>query len=279
MIEWYTHEHRSQHPYPTGAVTYSEDILATQKGRWESFIGEKESGKNITIATCLPNKKTTARKIDTDLLIQYLHRYRYTNPLQVSRDIASQNESVFITAYKAMKARLINDGHRAVFVPMMIRKPPFFDEEKYSDRIIWFGSLFSTKMPMFRLMKEKTKHHGLQMDVISKGQFNGTPIDRERTFRILSKYRYGIGVGRCALEMYALGIRVIIAGDEFGGIVCNPVDHAAQHGTNFNGRITTFDRDMDSCIECLPDSCIPSQKFIEEISHAELYRLQIYDGY
>lgn len=41
-----------------------------------------------------------------------------------------------------------------------------------------------------------------------------------------------------------------------GGIVSDEVDYIVQEKTNFNGRVITFDRDVDTCLALLPESML-----------------------
>ena len=60
----------------------------------------------------------------------------------------------------------------------------------------------------------------LPYDIINNGKFNDSDVvNHEEAKVIVSNYSYGIGVGRAALEMLAMGLKVIIAGKHYGGVL------------------------------------------------------------
>lgn len=194
---------------------------------------------------------------------------------------------IFISAYQSYVYRInqwAREGSRpiqAVYIPMSIdtsrlarirqsnRKIP-----KHKNRIIWFGNLNSDKSLLYQQIREDTRSSGYQMDVINRGKLNGkTRIEQLQAWDHISDYRYGIGVGRCALEMYTLGLKVLISGANFGGIITSDTDYHVQQSTNFNGRVITYDRDIRSCLAALPDSHLPIIPSITEINHARFVSL------
>ena len=76
-------------------------------------------------------------------------------------------------------------------------------------RIIYFSNIYDEKSKTISEMKEM----GLKFDTMSQGKFNGQgDFNWNEAIEIVSEYEYGIGVGRSAIEMLAMGMKVIIAG-------------------------------------------------------------------
>lgn len=152
-------------------------------------------------------------------------------------------------------------GINATWVPMAIDVAEVSKyntgQKRCEDKIIYFGNLYRDKHDQFEDLQQLCRSVGLTMDYISDGCFNGDKkVSQEEAWKIISTYKYGIGVGRCALEMYALGLKVLIAGNQFGGIVIDEADWNVQEKTNFNGRVITFDRDVKACLESLDKSLV-----------------------
>jgi hypothetical protein len=173
---------------------------------------------------------------------------------------------VFISAYKALADALNRKGVETIFIPMSIdvEKVKQFAGEQTTDRLLWFGNVDRPKRETFNALRSMT-----EMDVIAGGKFNGEPVTQEDAWAIASGYRYGIAVGRCALELYALGIRVLIAGTRCGGLVMTEEDARRQEETNYTARYATHSADLATCLEDLPDSIIPEVPDIRTMSHAD----------
>lgn len=285
-----------------GAATYSADIMITQSAHWiEAF---EDSSLQVVISTCplftdispseyLPFiiKGKCSKSEGVDLAIQYLHTYPFKEPIgYINKVYNSFNRKapgfrmIFISAYQSYVYRINNWARRcsrpiqAIYIPMAIdtsrldkirhsnRKIP-----KHNNRIIWFGNLYRDKSTIYHQIREVTRASGYHMDVINRGKLNGkTSLNQLQAWGHISDYRYGIGVGRCALEMYALGLNVMIAGANFGGIITGDADYQVQQATNFNGRVITYDRDIHSCLAALPESHLPDIPCISEMNHASM---------
>lgn len=282
-----------------GAGTYSRDIMASQRKRWEKLFSlKKYHDKFVFLSTCVPGKDISPRYIKNtriNLAVQYLHTYPYENPIDYITDVyqglpkkhPTDFEMHFLSAYQSY-VHIINrmaEGRnlpiRAHFVPMAVDTSQIElvylqrrEMEKYEKRIVWFGNIYREKRRLFDAVQKACHRSGYNFDYISRQRFNGKGqmLSQCETWQLLSRYRYGIGVGRCALEMYALGLRVLIAGAQFGGLLMNEADYQVQTATNFNGRIITFDRDLSTCLSVLPHSLLPSIPSITDLNHAEIVR-------
>lgn len=235
-----------------GANTYSNDLIKYQIPYWKEVLG-----RNDLISVCPPPSKTEiSGKFRT--FVWYLHKYPFRNPVgyveeQLTNSGIRAENVILVLSYKKYQEDLIKAGFQAVFVPMAINVEEI---QKYrvekTKNFLYFGNLYRSKIQEYERIKSNLRRKRHKLDTLSFRALNGLPlIDREETFRTVSQYKYGIGVGRCALEMFALGLKVIISGNKFGGVVKNVSDIEIQLSTNCNGRIYTYSNQFKRCYEVL----------------------------
>lgn len=234
-----------------GAATYSREIVTHQAPVWSRF-----APPDALVSTC-PLLSRVPDLPAAPFAVQYLHTIRHPDPLSEPREVveALNCPVVFVTAYRALHYLMSRAGYTSLFVPMTVDtatvraaagpQPARLEQH----RALWFGNVTSKRQPEFRTMQAAFAECGWGLDVISDGTFNGTtPVSQEEAWSIASRYRYGVGVGRAALEMHALGLRVIYAGADFGGIATTPAEWEVQQSANFGGGVTTYSRRRDNCI-------------------------------
>lgn len=234
-----------------GAVTYSINIVRFQARNWAEHIGP--SGILLTAP-----KAAKVGVRSRGPIVQYLHEYPYEDAVQYARKASPSTSTRFIVAYRDYAEELRAAGLDAKFVPMAINidsvRECASDQPKTRD-FLYFGNIIGAKKePYYRLMHDLEKR-GIKCDRISADKFNGQyRVSHTEALEIVSQYRYVFAVGRCALEAYALGCKVLIYGRQFGGIVATAKDADEQAATNFNSRKFTFSDDLDTCLEALPSS-------------------------
>lgn len=247
---WAARFNRKHHT--NGAATYSREIVEHHIPVWQQLLPE-----DAVISTC---PLMTGMNVSGSVAVQYLHTYSYADPLKQIRQVYDNqtlrfDRVIFVTSYKALYERAKRVGYDAVYVPMVVDPDPVRrmavpEDRRYgSKRALYFGNVTAPKLPEYLAITKTFADAGWTVDLVSKNKFGSQPVTQEDSWRIASRYRYGIGVGRCALEMMALGLKVMISGAHFGGLITTPEELSVQQGTNFNGRVTTFDRDYLACIE------------------------------
>jgi len=229
----------ARYKYMNGALSYSKDLVAHQIPKWGEVLGE-----NDIISTCARFSECEIGG-NYDTAIQYLHSYPYYSDVLRIANIAkalpfSCKRLIFVTAYKAFETKLLNAGFNAVYVPMAIDVDAIQQhaQPKIEDNsIIYFGNIVHNKVGLFNKIKRACNNLNIPFYYISHSKFNNsTDISREETLQMVSTYKYGIGVGRCAQEMMALGVKVMIAGVKLGGLITNEEDYEKQLETNMNAR-------------------------------------------
>ena len=288
MIQFITHQlpsWQARKKIENGAATYSEDIIQSQQLHWEKFF--HGDPRNIVISTCPLLSQVNQRDIKAsrvDLAIQYLHTFPYENPITYIQKIVAgfthhkrlkSTQWVFLSAYRSYVDQINSAGFKAFFVPMSINTAPLVEiataaqtSPIHADRVIWFGNIYHDKSKLYTSLAGYVRQAGFQLDTISRGLFNRqTQLSQTDAWQRIAQYQYGIGVGRCALEMYALGLKVVIAGSKFGGIIADLHDFEVQTTTNFNSRLITYDRDPKAVFKKLPESFVPQIRSIAEINH------------
>lgn len=254
---------------PNGAEKYSRDLVAHDVPIWKSLCGDAD---DVVISTC--NRLNRVHELNFTpgkeyaLAVQYLHTFPKENAVEYVQQIISEapfssRRMIFISAYTSYVSLLRAAGIEAYYLPMFINPQQVLNavkgmpqQDKSARGIIWFGNVYTAKKETFRRIKVALERAGFELHYISEGKYYhpfglpgiGDTVTQERAWQIISTFRYGIGVGRCALEMMSLGLRVMIAGDSFGGIVTNEAEYLAQQQVNFNSRVCTFDNNMYNCV-------------------------------
>lgn len=261
-----------------GAATYSRDIADLIIPELDIHLTVMHPDRNVLVSTAplldqVPKDDIQLESVD--LVIQFLHTYPYKDwirPIQKLEESFPGVQILLITAYQNYHYRLREYSEdrnvTSRFLSMAIRDSDLlrgfremngFKRVRKQKKIIYFGNLYKAKAPEFHRLRKGLEAAGWQLDVISKSQFNrtGPKLSQVKIWEILSQYAYGIGVGRCALEMYALGMRVLISGQEWGGVCVSYEDFQIQTETNFNGRIITGTRDLEEALFLLKGSYNP----------------------
>lgn len=272
MIEIFDHTYhkwRNDAAKANGAVTYSTDLTEYQIPKWKQHLPKDKDIIISTASRLSAIMRQDMRQDHYDIAIQYLHTYPYANSMKYIEDIVEgspfkADKWIFITAYKTyemlMNSRL-DDGYHAVHIPMSIdtHKLPNLSHSA-KDALLYFGNIYSSKNTAYEALETYCKRNGIWMDTISFGKFNGhQPVTQEEIWDIAKTYKYGAGVGRCALEMMGIGLKLIVCGAEFGGIMLNEQDWKAQHATNVNGRIITTDRTFEICWKLRGNIFVPKK--------------------
>lgn len=245
------------HGRENGAATYSRELVQFQVPVWQEELPDWD----LTISTCPlmwgePGNRNGRKLPGGDLAVQYLHEWRFGQPQRPAVALASRlRESygrvVFVVAYRGLQALLEAEGLTVLYVPMSIdteRLTPYRlpDSERFLTGIAYYGNVSRVKAHHFQ---------ELRRTVPSVNRALVHVRDRQpESWRRLAHYTYGAGVGRCAMEMAALGLRVLISGRSFGGLVMDHGDYLAQQSTNFNGRVVTGAATLRDGLQLLPSS-------------------------
>jgi len=251
--EWWSHR-KQKTGRENGANTYSRDIGTHHVGRWAKLAHDQE----VVVSTAPPLVMHDVGPVD--LVVQYLHTYDYAAPLLVPNRVSAALRAqgvrrvLFVAAYRPLVNTLIAAGFEAVYVPMRvdvdwIRHRAEYQPGDLTDqsrigwgRAVYFGNVTPAKRKHFDAMRRAFIKTGWKLDLL-------TEPDQGKALRTVRRYSYGVGVGRCALEMMALNLRVMLSGQKFGGIITNADEWAVQSSQNFNGRVITYDRTVSACVD------------------------------
>lgn len=137
----------------------------------------------------------------------------------------------YITHYKQYS------NENFIFIPMSIdiESLPKTETKK---GIIYYGNITDEKEPIFNQLKKSN----VKFDVLSFSKFNDSNkvLSQSECLEIVSGYEYGIGVGRCALEMLTMGLKVIVAGRNYSGAITN--ENILEHlSSNCNSDVLVSD--------------------------------------
>jgi hypothetical protein len=237
-----------------GAYTYSLDIAKFYLPHIKSL------GKKAIISTAPPFNTCNfeAPLDDVEIAVQFLHKFPYleTERRQMIFNIMQwleirnfKGDLIIVTSYQSFKTYLqINfPTIKSVFFNMVVDVDELPTINNNVKKGIWFGNSYSKKDTYKRNIITEANKLSSPIDLLQDGHYNYGELTKP-PHEILKSYKWGVGVGRCALEMLAMGMNVIVSGEHFGGLVSCEEDFIVQSNTNFNGRQITYDRDIYGCI-------------------------------
>lgn len=236
-----------------GAYTYSKDIVKFHVPELIKLI-EQTDYKNILIHTVgVLTKEILPENID--LIIYYLHEHekREIPRMNAIREFY-KGKIVYIT-YRTYRAEKLNKlGFNTIFLPMSIDTEElarYKNHTKYNDkRVLWFGNMYLGKATNYTKVKKIFKREGWMFDTLTGNRLNdGKLLSRSKVFKEISKYKYGIGVGRAVLEMNALGVRTLICAKKVNGIITSILDFEYMKQNNFTDvDVPVFSDDIKKCL-------------------------------
>lgn len=221
-----------------GAYTYSKDICKWHLPVWKELLGPNDS-----VATCGKVPGAT---------VQYLH--------ERTHDDLSDETKLFVTTYKDLAQSL---GRRGLWIPNTIDADGL-PEHSGASGWVYYGNVIGHK-------RDPLRHFGyLKIHTVS-----GVKDQKEALARV-ARHKYGIGVGRCALEMMAIGLKVLIFGKDLGGLILSQEDFDKQRSANFNSNVITGVGSLREGIERIEESLNVSPTFQNSMNEIER---RIRDGY
>jgi len=213
-----------------GVFTYWADfqkiVLSEIKEEFE-FIDEKKEGV-FSFSEYIPPMFEVEYKRTP--IYQILHNDIKTHHTRHSKFTMRNHR--YVTHYKKFASWLTDIGIANTFIPMTVDLEVLPVKEKCNGKIIVFTNLYNEKAEVFTKLQES----GVEFDYLSFGQLNGEGkiLNRTECLELVSNYKIGVGVGRSAIEMLAMDLKVIVAGREYGGTIVNADDLQKHWDTNFN---------------------------------------------
>lgn len=253
-----------------GGYTYSQDIVKFHVPVIKEILDNQTTYKNIFICSVqMPENELLIAK--PDLVICYIHEFMEREYPRCVEFVSRYNgKTIFITSRANLCKKLNENGMTAVLLPMAIDVPEiakYAKSEKYTGkRVIYFGNRYLGKGIGYEATKKSFLQKGWIFDTISNNKFNDTTdLTRDQVLATVAKYKYGIGEGRCVLEMNALGIKTLICASKNQGIFVDEIDFEMQKKNNFSdGKVWTFSPDINNCIEYF-DKAIVKTVDIQEV--------------
>lgn len=178
------------------------------------------NNKNTAVIT-VTTENNPIRFGDYQRIFLFLHECRYRQQPTIARakrfaEMNSHAEVWFIVWEEDTAEELRRNKLNALFLPMAIdveEVRSHMVNSKKNNRIIWFGNIREQKRPYYKYFLSECRKQGITVDTISGSRFNNSKdykMDRDDILRCLQYYKYGVGVGICAHEMSALGLKVFI---------------------------------------------------------------------
>lgn len=226
MIELFNHENspvwaekNKRMGLQNGAKTYSEAIT---KWYWPVFLKRFEDSKDNIAVITVTTENNPIRFSKFNKIFLFLHECSYMRQPTISRarrfkEMNNQAEVTFIVWSESTAKAMEKQGLKTIFLPMAIdlrnlQKYVANPGHKFDNRIIYYGNLRGSKRPYVTYLMNKAHEIGWEVDYISDNSFNGDSykLTREEIFYAIQQYKFGAGVGICAHEMAALGLKVFL---------------------------------------------------------------------
>lgn len=252
-----------------GAYTYSQDIRKYHIPVIIDSIAKSKKYEYTLISTVGRLSPGIVPK-ETQLIIYYLHENTLREMPRVKELISWYHGKVIFISARIETIREIQKlGISAIHLPLSIETSAiakYAKKRRYTGkRVIYFGNKYLGKDGAYDATRAAFESNGWKWDEISNNQFNGGErLPRDKILKILANYKYGIGEGRCYLEMNTLGIKTFISCAKTMGIITNEEEFEKHKLGNFsvwNGY--TFSNDIQTCIDNIDKIMIKSYDVLE----------------
>jgi len=215
----------------TGVTTYKRDfdnIVLSEIAKHYIFVKENELADAVFSFSTLQKPLLHSMEYVKAPIYQILHN----DGIAIhEKFIGEYTNHRFVTHYTHFYRWAIEKHLKCFFIPMSIDTEWLPYRHNENKKIIYFSNIYDEKNKTIFEMKEM----GLEFDTMSQGKFNGNgDFNWNEAIEIVSEYEYGIGVGRSAIEMLAMGMKVIIAGKKIGGVISNNEELTKHWATNCN---------------------------------------------
>ena len=220
-----------------GAYTYSQEINKHHIPLIENLF----KNKNVVVFTVDHSFHYQIK--DKPLIITYLHESLKAEQSRINQCLARhKTKHIWITGRYRDSLVIKQKYGPCIFLPISIDTDYVkkFDSKqpRFTDRIIFFGNTYYNKGATIPFLHKFFKTQHIKFDTIINNVYTAEghpplPVTREAILSILSHYNYGIGSGKCFLEMNALGLKTLISGEKFCGLITNEREFDIQTKTNF----------------------------------------------
>lgn len=202
-----------------GAKTYSEAIT---NWYWPIFQRQFQARDEKVALVTVTAENQAVSFPGYDRIFIFLHECTASRQPVIARAkkiiAANRKARVTFVVWNEDTAKLmIRQQIDAIFLPMAIdvhsldryRNP---NQHKFNKRIIYYGQIRAVKRPYVTYLISKAHELGWEVDYISDNRLNGDSwkMSRQQVFELIQQYKYGAGVGICAAEMAALGLKVFL---------------------------------------------------------------------
>ena len=217
-------------PFTQGYISYLVDVMNTIDSDSLSISMNSTDFHKYTILFHQIAKPTFIRGYTPEYIVRVLHSGELEQP-ETDLKFYDKSQLIYFTQYKDQCEFLKDNGFTCHFFPMKIHIDTLPETATKNGRWIYFGNLYPNKVDTL----ESLKSH-LDFDILSFSKLNdgNTVLTHEECLNLVSQYSYGIGVGRCALEMVGMGLPVLLAGKNLGGTLVTADDFSFHSDCNFN---------------------------------------------
>lgn len=166
---------------------------------------------------------------------EYIVRVLHSGEKEIPKEDLNwfpKEKFIYFTQYKDQQEFLESNGFTSFFFPMRINTQNLPETTTKNGKWIYFGNVYENKEDTLEILR-----NSISFDILSYSQLNGEGdiLTHTECLELVSQYSYGIGVGRCALEMMGMGIPVLLAGKNIGGTLVTEEDLNFHSNYNCNG--------------------------------------------